>query len=675
MKKLITLTHCTINCTEQRIQFEVNSKEDISSLLLSYQQVKEYRHPKETIVVPLTKEADTFKGEVSLTLLYKKMIFDTSTTWNVMAKSGDILYEIDADLELLQQVGEVNVLQLLTLSLGKTATIQLKFNFLTINAKVETLKTTDKLTKIEGVLKTDISQLDKHNISLLAQRRPTSSLYNFHEEKFDFPIKLHRDKNKFEINLLWDELPQTFCKDDTNVCDFILTITNEFGHQVRSFLELPDHFTKELVEKQIQQSNGFCLIKPYITGSRRLSFYVIKNNKNKVELVSFSENNTHYHFKLSSNEAIKNKGVKQLVLRRKDKKGITFEHLVEMKWSVLNNFQIQIPKDSFLSVPGIIHSSSWDFFLRIDGVDYYITKPDDLTLQSDYIYVQDQNYKAKIFCSPSKNLSCYTILSDKLSPNAINVAVMGTCFSRNMFNSSLYFNPGYKQILKCSFTQFHSSIISVMTDPFVFDLDKYTDMSESERNFVKEDFSKNFFENLKKSNSEYFLIDLYPDVIRPVMWLTDRSAVTLSYVIEESELLNDLPIKRILDHTDNFSFFNEWKMYVDIFIARLTEIIPPERIILNKGRFTTMYYDKSRKKVDFPNKMMIERNNYFWDKLDNYFYSKLPKAQILDIRDKPYIGDINYPYGNSFSHYESNYYKDLFKELTHIILKERINRL
>ncbi|HEM1671695.1 TPA: teichoic acid biosynthesis protein, partial [Listeria monocytogenes] len=137
-------------------------------------------------------------------------------------------------------------------------------------------------------------------------------------------------------------------------------------------------------------------------------------------------------------------------------------------------------------------------------------------------------------------------------------------------------------------------------------------------------------------------IDLYPDVIRPVIWLNNNSAITLSYVIEQSQLLNDISYERILDHIDNETYFNEWKGYADQFIEKLTEIIPTDRVILNLGGFTTSYYDEDGEVATYKNKMAIEKNNYFWERLNNYFLSKLPEAKVIDFSKKGYIGDFNY---------------------------------
>ncbi|MBF2654172.1 DUF6270 domain-containing protein, partial [Listeria seeligeri] len=104
----------------------------------------------------------------------------------------------------------------------------------------------------------------------------------------------------------------------------------------------------------------------------------------------------------------------------------------------------------------------------------------------------------------------------------------------------------------------------------------------------------------------------------------------------------------------------------DQFITQLTEIIPADKVILNLGGFTTSYYNENGKIATYKNKMAIEKNNYFWNRLNNYFLAKLPEAQVIDFSKKPYIGDFNYPFGHSFSHFESTYYKDFLKELIYI---------
>ncbi|MBC1629063.1 teichoic acid biosynthesis protein, partial [Listeria welshimeri] len=210
----------------------------------------------------------------------------------------------------------------------------------------------------------------------------------------------------------------------------------------------------------------------------------------------------------------------------------------------------------------------------------------------------------------------------------------------------------------------HTSIFSVLSEPYKgVDLEKYGNMTNNERRTVQDDLNKGFFEKLEKSNSDYLLLDFYPDVLRGPLWLEGGEILSLSYIMEQTGILNDLPIKRLLDHSNNDAFFQEWTTYADKFIEKLLTIMPAERIIMNKGGFTTKYYEKNGTVQEYKIKMRIERNNYFWDRLNNYFLAKVPTAQVIDFTKKPYIGDYYYPFGHSFSHFESGYYKDFFREM------------
>lgn len=71
---------------------------------------------------------------------------------------------------------------------------------------------------------------------------------------------------------------------------------------------------------------------------------------------------------------------------------------------------------------------------------------------------------------------------------------------------------------------------------------------------------------------------------------------------------------------------------------------------------------------------MISRNNHFWDKLDNYVMHLIPKAKVIDLTDTSYIGDATYPFGKSFSHYESGYYKEFLNRLNSLVISDRLSR-
>lgn len=344
---MVELSNITVDVINKKIRFEVISKVKITSIMLSFQQIKEYKHPKVSIEVPVANSGNKFYGEISLLDLYSKMLSGSPTTWNIVAKDHMKTYDINTSESILQQVGIINLLPLLTISFGQKATTQLYIKLIPISAKINKFKTEEKKTYISGILNTEILQLDNHKLILQAKRRPNTSLYNFHEEICEFPIKFKPEIREFEVELEWESLPHDFYMDEKNVCDFVIKVYNEYGHEVTAFLDIPEGFTKEMIEVPIRLSDSFRLIKPYITGSKRLSFYALKDDKNVVKLASYSEDDTYYYLDFILSDHLVDEKRSQLILKRRDKKGITFEYVMKINLGNVESGKFRIPKDTF----------------------------------------------------------------------------------------------------------------------------------------------------------------------------------------------------------------------------------------------------------------------------------------------------------------------------------------
>ncbi|EAG3566953.1 teichoic acid biosynthesis protein [Listeria monocytogenes] len=644
------------------------SEGKITSIQAYYNEVREYVHPEQKLNIPFTQEKNSFTATISVDDLANLSLPNNQTFWKFKV-NGDYPYtHLITDGPIINKPFK-----------PENSLYQYHFDFpegiLTLVSKPTELQasiesyTLDSNT-MSGSIKIKSSLPNSQiNAKLVFKRRPTPSFYLFHEQHQSFDLGVVTD-NKISFSIPVKDLSTDFLVDNTNILDAMLEVsTNSNKTGLFAFLSI-DPDMKPAIPREIEIGEPlFASLRSYVTGSNRLSFYFKKNIQGLVSLSQLKETKKDFtlQFKLENSVS---EG--QIVAKRADKKANTFEYNIEQVWPLkkgLTKYSAQINKNEFLTGPINKPDTTWDFFLRsASKPDLPISVPNTIDLSaSEFFDIAGKEFKAQLTKNEFNNLACLTVVAPKIKEAVTKIAVMGTCFSRNAFNSSPFFNPDYKAFFECSFTQFHSSIISLMTKPAnLINLDKYTDIKKSEQSFVEEDWKKEFFTNLKNSNSDYFLIDLYPDVIRPVIWLNDETAITLSYVIEQSQLLNDIPYERISDHIDNEAYFNEWKGYADQFIEKLTEIIPANRVILNLGGFTTSYYDEDGKIVTYKNKMAIEKNNYFWDRLNNYFLSKLPEAKVIDFSKKGYIGDFNYPFGHSFSHFESPYYKDFLKDLIYI---------
>lgn len=113
------------------------------------------------------------------------------------------------------------------------------------------------------------------------------------------------------------------------------------------------------------------------------------------------------------------------------------------------------------------------------------------------------SFKFKPYVNGQGHFSFYFIDSNKHQHDAVKVAVLGSCFSRNPFNSTSYFNPSYKKNYSCVLTQFHSSIVSMVSTPREIDIDKMDDVTAYNKYFIQNDFEKNFFDQVSELKPDY----------------------------------------------------------------------------------------------------------------------------------------------------------------------------
>ena len=546
-------------------------------------------------------------------------------------------------------------------------------NFYAQNLKYENGILNAKI-KLEG--KNENLLLNK-SISIKIRKRSQTN-FPFHEETIEIDSIERLKDSSIEIVCNISETIYLEPCDLEVVWDFYIFVYDDYNNESIYPIQLRDSNNK--FSYYSLKTNVFYRIKPYITGDKRLAIYIsrVQNSVIATKIVDESET-IIIDIDPKIKEICDNW---ELIIKRKMKVANRYEYYdIALLSNVesYDNISITIDKDNLLSNYTLRENESWDFFVRVRNkemqhVDLFIDVPSGIKKEFKYFNLTDNNHrlKSKLLVDDSSKLSLYIVDKNEVKENSVKVAVLGTCFSRNAFNSSDYFNPDYKKMFNCVFTQFHSSLISLVSEKVNFDLNVLNDISENDLEFVKVDFEKTFFSKLRQANADYIIIDLYPDACKSVLELGDNQYVTGSYMIERSKAIKKLPITNIIDHSRNDEYFELWKNAANIFVSELKRIIPEERIILTRGRFTPVYYDENRDIKYFRDLELIKRNNYFWDRLDNYFIHIMPNIKTIDLTDTNYIGDTNYPFGRSFSHYQSEYYKEYLNRLTKLIFQDNL---
>ncbi|EAF3350507.1 TPA_asm: teichoic acid biosynthesis protein [Listeria monocytogenes] len=645
----------------------------IDAIQAHYTEMLEFLRPEKKIDLPFQTDGTNFNASISLQEIAENSITNNKTAWTFRIISEGKSYTIESD-------GPVSNKEFIPMNTFYQYLFEFPEGIVTLFSKPKEITATLselQLTSesLSGVINLNTTiEADTYAAEIVFKRRPYSALYLFHEQEETFNLG-NIKSNSVNFNVDLKGLSSELLVDSSNVIDAFIRLNALSIKKQHDFYLNIDSSIKNTVAREVELSTPtHSKLTSFVTGSNRLSFYFKKNYQEIVSLASFKEDETQIELQFSLPKKFTNC---QLVSKRRDNKAKLFEYYFEQVFPIkkgLLKSETIISRNEFLAGNINKENGIWDFFIRsTDQPDLPIFIPDTIDLSKNKFHkVANQPFLARIIKNGAKNLSITTNPAPESNANPLKIAVMGSCFSRNAFNSKPFFNPDYKRFFEVTFTQSHTSLFSVLSKPYTgINIDDYGNMTDNERRTLQADFDKGFFEKLENSNSDYLLLDLYADVLRGPIWLESGEILSLSYISEQTGILNDLPIKRLLDHSNNDAFFQEWTSYADKFIEKLLTVMPAERIILNKGGFTTKYYDKNGAVQEYKIKMRIERNNYFWDRLNNYFLSKVPTAQVIDFTKKPYIGDYYYPFGHSFSHYESGYYKDFMREMIYITEREK----
>ncbi|ENI9076683.1 teichoic acid biosynthesis protein [Listeria monocytogenes] len=645
----------------------------IDAIQAHYTEMLEFLRPEKKIDLPFQTDGTNFNASISLQEIAENSITNNKTAWTFRIISEGKSYTIESD-------GPVSNKEFIPMNTFYQYLFEFPEGIVTLFSKPKEITATLselQLTSesLSGVINLNTTiEADTYAAEIVFKRRPYSALYLFHEQEETFNVG-NIKSNSVNFNVDLKGLSSELLVDSSNVIDAFIRLNALSIKKQHDFYLNIDSSIKNTVAREVELSTPtHSKLTSFVTGSNRLSFYFKKNYQEIVSLASFKEDETQIELQFSLPKKFTNC---QLVSKRRDNKAKLFEYYFEQVFPIkkgLLKSETIISRNEFLAGNINKENGIWDFFIRsTDQPDLPIFIPDTIDLSKNKFHkVANQPFLARIIKNGAKNLSITTNPAPESNANPLKIAVMGSCFSRNAFNSKPFFNPDYKRFFEVTFTQSHTSLFSVLSKPYTgINIDDYGNMTDNERRTLQADFDKGFFEKLENSNSDYLLLDLYTDVLRGPIWLESGEILSLSYISEQTGILNDLPIKRLLDHSNNDAFFQEWTSYADKFIEKLLTVMPAERIILNKGGFTTKYYDKNGAVQEYKIKMRIERNNYFWDRLNNYFLSKVPTAQVIDFTKKPYIGDYYYPFGHSFSHYESGYYKDFMREMIYITEREK----
>lgn len=260
----------------------------------------------------------------------------------------------------------------------------------------------------------------------------------------------------------------------------------------------------------------------------------------------------------------------------------------------------------------------------------------------------------------------------KFNKQAIKIAVLGSSHTRPMFTSKNYYNPEYKKYFSVVYTQFHSSIISLVSDKSIrFDEHFYPNRPQTSLDYIRTDMEKTFWDKLKRSDADYFLFDIYIDIQMGIFKFNDGHVISYnSYQAESDFIASNVQLGVELSTIQNDSeYYNQFTKALEIFRKKILEIFLENKIIIHLFDMNESYKGTDGMIKKYDQKMSsIDRLNYDATRMQQLVSNIFPQAKILDTRGGRWIGYEDMPLGNMPHHYESGYYKNMMDLLIKLII-------
>ncbi|MBQ6819812.1 MAG: hypothetical protein IJO26_00780 [Clostridium sp.] len=256
----------------------------------------------------------------------------------------------------------------------------------------------------------------------------------------------------------------------------------------------------------------------------------------------------------------------------------------------------------------------------------------------------------------------------------MNIQLKGSCVTREALNYWKLVFPDEEDI-KVDYYMFQKPIAVLASKKIETNeetLKKIEDKliaSKSVRDFVVKQLRASFDKTIIKENFKlnYYLIDFIDERMQLINYKDS--------FIEYREEIWDI-LKNDSNKVEND--INIFKKYIDLFISRIKQFCPEERIILHKAYAIYLsniddkeYYLTDTFNYSNPNYKLntlqgaIKRNNILLE-IYKYMEEKYPNIKYIELPYENYYSPVDHRYGRGYYHYNEKYYIDFILKLKEI---------
>ena len=308
----------------------------------------------------------------------------------------------------------------------------------------------------------------------------------------------------------------------------------------------------------------------------------------------------------------------------------------------------------------------WELVAKVNGLFF---KARSLSgIESDIFEVSDA-VLARVKASNGGSVTVETFENANKSQKKIKVAVIGTCFTRQAFNSKDFFNPDYKRFYECGLTAYHFSIPSMLSSPMTVDKNLLKGEFQSDLDAHGEShFKKDFIDKLRVYAPDYLIVENYVHISAALLTTEGGSYIDENYYLVNTPAFKELKVKERI-RAESEKHFEIYKAALVSFKEKITGVIPEERIVLVRTHPALRKLEDGEIKI-WESSQAIMYRRHIWERYDSYFISVFPRARVIDMRDEKYISEKSAHLKFAPSHFGSVYYKDLLNHFNKISLQD-----
>ena len=511
---------------------------------------------------------------------------------------------------------------------------------------------------VSGKFECLLSEPSGEQTALCFAERVQGDVWDIHYRRFFFERSFD---NVFAFDGL--SLLRAFEHDKVKVFDCALFDTKS-GREALPQIDLEKSFVDEFLNT-LKTDVGELKCQYYKTGNGRLSL--------KASLVNFP----------SFNVSVKSNDDNALVLQLKTTCEIPAEWIFARKTVSDNSLrcdkEVLIMKtDSAMEVSCTLSKKNllagmsqgggeqWVLLVRASGILFPVLSSENAEISEFEI---DDAVKGRISAQTKSCFVLHTLENGNKHQKKLKVAVMGTCFSRQAFNSKDFFNPDYKRFYECGLTAYHLSIPSIMSKPMAVNKEELVGDYQSDLNAHGEShFVKDFVKRLREYKPDYLIIENYVHISAALIETENGSYFDENYYLVGTPAFKNLKVKsRIAAECEEH--FEIYKRSLLRFKEAIADIISEDRIVLVRTH-------PALKKIEngviseWDSAQAIKYRRYIWERYDSYFATQFPSARIIDMRDEKYISEKSPHFKFAPSHFGSIYYRDVLNHFNKIALQD-----